>query len=275
MTSPGHSQKVQVSDLFDRSADTYDAVGVDFFEPLAESLVARSGVGPGMHVIDLGSGSGPSLRAAAAAVGSTGEVLGLDLAPGMVERARREVASLPNVLVSLGDADHPPARPGGWDVAIAALLLFYLPDPVGTASRVREVLRPGGVLVASTFDAPDERWRIVEGAISPFWPSSEEPSHPSGASPFATVDSTEQILRDAGYVDIDTDIVDHVNTYADVDHWLQWTWSGGARGMWERIPAEDRQAAQSAARAVVGSLAAADGTLTERFRVRLTRAVAP
>lgn len=275
MTQPDHPQKAHFSALFDRSADTYDAVGVDFFEPLAEALVRRAGLRSGMSVLDVGTGSGASLRAAAAAVGGTGEVHGFDLSPGMVERTRREVAHLPHVSVALGDADNPPTRAGGWDAAIAALLLFYLPDPVGSSARIRQVLRPGGVFVASTFDSPDARWRIVEAAISPYWPPSVEPSHPSGASPFATVRSTEQILADAGYVDIDTEIVEHVNTYTDVDHWLQWTWSGGARGMWERVPAADLPAAQSATQAVVSSLANADGTLTERFRVRLTRAVAP
>ena len=275
MSTADHPQKEHFADLFDRSADTYDAVGVDFFEPLAAALVERAGLQPGMSVLDVGTGSGASLRAAVAAVGPTGEVLGLDLAPGMVERTSRDLADLPNVTVALGDAEHPPAREGGWDAAVAALLLFYLPDPVGALTRMREVLRPGGVLVASTFDSSDSRWRVVEGAISPYWPVSDAPSHPSAASPFATVESTEGLLRQAGFVDIDTVVIEHVNVYADVDHWLAWTWSGGARGMWERVPAADLEAAQSAAQAVVSSLAGDDGSLEERFRIRLTRAVAP
>ncbi len=275
MTLPGDPQKAHFSDLFERSAETYDAVGVPFFEPLAQALVARAELNDGMAVLDLGVGSGASLRAAAAAVGPTGSVHGIDLSAAMVERAARESADLPGVSVSVGDADRPPTHAGGWDAAVAALLLFYLPDPVGTAARVREVLRPGGVLVASTFHAGDERWKVVEPAISPYWPPSEEPSHPSGAPSFATVESTERILRDAGYADVDTVIVEHANTYADVDHWLQWTWSGGARGMWERVPEQDRPAAQAAAAAVVATLAAPDGSLTEQFRVRLTRAFAP
>jgi len=275
MTAADHPQKEHFADLFHRSAGTYDAVGVDFFAPLASALVARAGLAPGMSVLDVGTGTGASLRAARAAVGPAGEVLGIDLAPGMVERTSREMADLPNVTVALGDAEHPPSRPGGWDAAIAALLLFYLPDPVGAATRIREVLRPGGVFVASTFDGPDDRWRIVESAISPFWPPADGPSHPSAASPFATVESTEDLLRQAGFVDIDTVVIEHVNVYASVDHWLEWTWSGGARGMWERVPAADLEAAQSAAGEVVSTLANDDGMLEERFRIRLTRAIAP
>jgi ubiquinone/menaquinone biosynthesis C-methylase UbiE len=275
MTAADHPQKEHFADLFDRSANTYDAVGVDFFGPLASALVARAGLQSGMRVLDVGTGSGAALRAAAVAVGPTGEVLGLDLAPGMVERTNQEVADLPHVSVALGDAEHPPARDGGWDAAIAALLLFYLPDPVGASTRIRQVLRPGGVFVASTFDEADGRWRVVEDAISPFWPPAEGPSHPSGASPFASVDSMEDLLRQAGYVDIDTEVIEHVNRYDSFDHWLEWTWSGGARGMWERVPAADLEAAQSAARDVVSTLANDDGTLEELFRIRLTRAVAP
>jgi ubiquinone/menaquinone biosynthesis C-methylase UbiE len=88
MTRPDHPQKAHFSELFDRSADTYDAVGVDFFEPLAAALVHRAALSPGLHVLDLGTGSGASLRAAAAAVGPTGEVHEVDLGPGMVERSR-------------------------------------------------------------------------------------------------------------------------------------------------------------------------------------------
>ncbi len=269
------AQKAHFADLFDRSADTYDAVGVEFFAPLATALVARAGLRPGMHVLDLGTGTGASLRAAADAVGPTGEVQGIDLAPAMVERAGRDMADLPYVSVSVGDAEHPPARGGGWDAAIAALLLFYLPDPVAAATRVREVLRPGGVLVASTFDGPDDRWKVVEGAISPFWPPTDGPSHPSGSSPFASTAAFEELLRAAGFVDVDTVVVEHVNVYRDADHWLEWTWSGGARGMWERVPAADLENAQAAARDVVSSLAEPDGSLRERFRIRLTRAHSP
>jgi ubiquinone/menaquinone biosynthesis C-methylase UbiE len=274
-SAPEHPQKAHFAALFDRAADTYDAVGVDFFEPLAQAIVARAGLIPGMHVLDLGCGSGASLRAAAQFVGLSGAVHGVDISPGMVERTRREVSDLPSVSVSVGDADNPPVRPGGWDAVIASLLLFYLPDPGASAARMRGVLRSGGVLAASTFDGPDERWRIVEGAISPYWPPTEGPSHPSASSPFATVASTEGLLRAAGFADIDTQVIEHVNVYADVDHWLEWTWSAGARGMWERVPAADLEAAQQAACTVVSSLAEPDGSLRETFRIRLTRASAP
>lgn len=275
MATGGDEQKRHFAGLFDRAADSYDAVGVDFFTPLAAALVERADLRPGMNVLDVGTGSGASLRAAAGFVGASGHAHGLELSPGMVARARQQLADLPQVTIEEGDADAPPRRDGGWDAAVAALLLFYLPDPVGSASRIRSVLRTGGTFVASTFDSADERWKIVEGAVSPFWPVSDEPSHPSGSSPFATVASTERLLEAAGFTDLDTTVIEHTNVYSDVEHWLRWTWSAGARGMWERLAEGDRADAQAAACEVVASLAEPDGSLAERFRIRLTRAVAP
>jgi ubiquinone/menaquinone biosynthesis C-methylase UbiE len=275
MSDHDHPQKVHFSGIFHRASDTYDSVGVDFFAPLASALVARAELRPGEHVLDLGTGRGAALHAAADAVGPTGEVHGVDIAPGMVARTGADVAELAHVTVSLGDADHPPARDGGWDAAVAAFMLFFLPDPVGGAARIREVLRPGGRFVLSTFDAPDPRWTVVEAAVRPYWPPSDEPAHPASKSHFSSTAAVEELLAEAGFVAAGTTLVEHVNVYRDVQQWLDWTWSAGARAIWERVPEADLEAAQAAACDVVAGLADADGTLRERFTVRLHRAEAP
>jgi ubiquinone/menaquinone biosynthesis C-methylase UbiE len=276
MSEPDHPQKAHFSGLFHRASETYDAVGVDFFAPLAGVLVDRADLAAGDSVLDLGCGRGAALFAAADAVGPDGHALGVDLAPGMVERTARDAAGrgLAHVEVRLGDADHPPARDGGWDAVVASFVLFFLPDPVVTAARVRDVLRPGGRFVLSTFDVADRRWKVVEDAVSPFWPPTAEPSHPATTSHFSSTGAVEELLAEAGFVDVGTGLVEHVNVYRDVQQWLDWTWSAGARVIWERVPEADREAAQAAACDVVAELAEPDGTLLERFTVRLHRAVA-
>jgi ubiquinone/menaquinone biosynthesis C-methylase UbiE len=277
MSEPDHPQKAHFSGLFHRASETYDAVGVDFFAPLATQLVARADLAAGDSVLDLGCGRGAALFAAAESVGPSGHALGIDLAPGMVERTALDAErhGLSQVRVEHGDADHPPVRDTGWDAAVAAFVLFFLPDPVATATRVREVLRPGGRFVLSTFDVSDERWKVVEAAISPFWPPTDEPSHPATKSHFSSTVAVEELLSDAGFVDVDTVLVEHTSVYRDVQQWLDWTWSAGARVIWERVPEADREVAQEAAYTVVSGLAEPDGTLRERFTVRLHRAVAP
>jgi ubiquinone/menaquinone biosynthesis C-methylase UbiE len=277
MTEPDHPQKAHFSGVFHRASQTYDAVGVDFFAPLAGALVSRADLAPGDAVLDLGCGRGAALFAAADAVGPTGHAFGVDLALGMVERTAQDAAArgLGNVRVELGDADHPPVCDGGWDAVVASFVLFFLPDPVATATRVREVLRPGGRFVLSTFDVADDRWKVVEAAVRPFWPPTDEPPHPATKSHFSSTVAVEELLDRAGYRDVDTVLMVHVNVYRDVQQWLDWTWSAGARVIWERVPEADLETAQAAACDVVTGLAEPDGTLRERFTVRLHRAVAP
>jgi ubiquinone/menaquinone biosynthesis C-methylase UbiE len=275
-----HPQKVHFSGVFHRASETYDAVGVDFFAPIAAQLVERAGLRTGDHVLDLGAGRGAALFAAADVVGPEGEVLGVDLAPGMVELTAADASErgLTQVRVVLGDADSPPVRDGGWDTVICSFVLFFLPDPVATARRIRSVLRPGGRFVLSTFDQSDERWRLVEDAVRPFWPddpASEEPAHPATRAHFSSTHHVELLLHDAGFTGIDTVLIEHENHYRDVDQWLDWTWSAGARVIWERVPEESRDDAIAAGLEAVSRLADDDGALVERFFVRLTRGVAP
>ncbi|CAB5025526.1 unannotated protein [freshwater metagenome] len=278
VSGPIHPQKHKVSGVFHRASDTYDAVGVDFFEPLAAALVARADLRPGESVLDLGTGRGAALFAAARIVGPEGEVVGIDLAEGMVERTSADIhlhGLSGHVHVRHGDADHPPARDGGWDTVVASFVLFFLPDPAEAAERIRSVLRPSGRFVMSSFDTPDQRWKIVEEAVRPFWVDEIEPAHPATRPWFATVDSVTELMAGAGFVDIDTVVIDHDNIYSDVDHWLAWTWSAGARAIWERVREGELSEALAAAREAVSSLAEPDGTLVESFRVRLSRAVKP
>jgi ubiquinone/menaquinone biosynthesis C-methylase UbiE len=277
MIEPDHPQKAHFSGIFHRASETYDAVGVDFFAPLAAAVVGRADLRTGDSVLDLGCGRGAALFAAAGLVGPDGHALGVDLAAGMVERTASDAADrgLAQVEVRLGDADHPPTRESGWDAVVASFVLFFLPDPVATAARVREVLRPAGRFVLSTFDVSDDRWRVAESAVSRFWPPTNEPARPTPKSHFSSTAAVEELLAEAGFVDVDTVLVEHVNVYRDVQQWLDWTWSAGARVIWERVPRADLDSAQAAAAEAVAGLAEPDGSLRERFTVRLHRAAAP
>ena len=96
-------------------------------------------------VLDLGCGTG-TLSVLLAGCGY--RVHGLDLAPAMVEAARRK-ATAGGVEASfrVGDAAEPPYPPGSADVVLARHVLWALGDPSGALSRWIALLRPGGRLV--------------------------------------------------------------------------------------------------------------------------------
>ena len=49
-----------------------------------------------------------------------------------------------------------------------------------------------------------------------------------------------RVLTTAGFTDVETELVYHRNVYQDADHWVDWTWSAGARLIWERVPPQRR-----------------------------------
>ena len=130
----------RVAGLFDALSATYDAVGVDFFAPIADGLLAAMPPRPGERWLDVGCGRGAVALPAARAVGTTGHVTGIDISSGMVEQARRLAAEqgISNVDVAVGDARDPQVD-GPFDAVASSLVLFFLPDP---AAALRLVAAP-------------------------------------------------------------------------------------------------------------------------------------
>jgi arsenite methyltransferase len=128
----------------------------DWIEGLpASSITSFAGVAnpfhwglprPGEHVVDVGSGAGLDCLVAARAVGSEGRVVGVDMTPAMLERARASAAEagLANVEFREGLAESLPI-PDGWaDVVISNGVINLVPDKVAAYREIARVLKPGG-----------------------------------------------------------------------------------------------------------------------------------
>src|ERR1700694_6211840 len=118
----------RMAKLFNDLADTYDAVGVEFFQPIASGLVMALDPRPGEQALDLGCGRGAVLFPLAAAVGPSGSVTGLDLSPRMVQATADDVgrAGL-DIELLIGDAMAPDLPAGSYDLVASSLVLFFLP----------------------------------------------------------------------------------------------------------------------------------------------------
>ncbi|GMQ97763.1 MAG: hypothetical protein BMS9Abin17_0265 [Acidimicrobiia bacterium] len=100
----------------------------------------------GEKVVDIGSGAGMDSMIAARAVGDAGEVVGIDMTPEMLDRARDAAAErgITNVEFRHGLAESLPV-PDGWaDLVISNGVLNLVPDKVSAYREIVRVLRPGG-----------------------------------------------------------------------------------------------------------------------------------
>ncbi|MER5704775.1 methyltransferase domain-containing protein [Micromonospora sp. NPDC002296] len=239
----GNQQKQNLAGLFDRASETY-GTHVDFFADVGRHLVEHASPKPGEHVLDVGCGRGAALFPAAEAVGPTGRVLGIDLAPGMVTLTGQEAKrrGLDSVEVRVGDAEAPEAAPGSVDLILGSLVAFLLPDIPGALRHYAKILRPGGRLSLSTFVANDRlRWMPVADTLISFMPQQPPPDPLPHTNPRSWSDWLISQMELTGYTGIDHVERQYDNVFPTPEHWWSWMESMAARAATEAIP-EDRRA---------------------------------
>jgi SAM-dependent methyltransferase len=116
------------------------------YAPPTRQLFEAAGIGPGMKVLDLGSGAGDVAMLVAELVGPTGSVVGVDLNPTIIETAHRraQAAGYANVTFVAGDMREAPLD-DDFDAVVGRLILCHLPDPAAYLRQVLPHLRSGGV----------------------------------------------------------------------------------------------------------------------------------
>jgi ubiquinone/menaquinone biosynthesis C-methylase UbiE len=102
----------------------------------------------GERVVDVGSGGGIDSLIAARMVGPNGQVIGVDMTPAMLEKARTSAASarLANVEFRQGFGEALPVEDGWADVVISNGVLNLMPDKDAALREMARVLKPGGRL---------------------------------------------------------------------------------------------------------------------------------
>jgi ubiquinone/menaquinone biosynthesis C-methylase UbiE len=267
----------RVAGLFDALSTTYDAVGVDFFAPIAAGLLEAMPPRPGENWLDVGCGRGAVLLPVAEAVGPSGRVTGIDISSGMVEQARRLAAerSLGNVDVAVDDARDPQVD-GPVDAVASSLVLFFLPDPAAALRSWLSLLAPGGRLGVATFGPVDPRWEHVDDVFTPHLPPQLRDARTTGKDgPFGSDAGMERLVTEAGYVDARTEILDLPVRFADAEQWHAFTWSIGQRAMWLAVPEQQRGDVRAEAERRIASYAEPDGSVTFTQVVRYTLATRP
>ena len=173
----GTLEEGQVRAMFDRIAGVYDRMNALMTAGLDRRWRSRAAdlaaVGPGDRVLDVATGTGDLALELARRVAPDGEVVGLDFAEAMLERAREKAAGRPDVHFEWGDAlalDHPDDAFAAATVAFGARNFADLHRGLAEMARV---VRPGGrvvVLEITTPQTPPLSWfyglwfdRIVPG----------------------------------------------------------------------------------------------------------------
>jgi ubiquinone/menaquinone biosynthesis C-methylase UbiE len=122
-------------------------------DPITRRYCNAAGIGPGMRVLDIGSGVGDVAMLLAALVGPNGEVIGTDRSGPALAIARRRAteAGLRNVAFLEGDPSQMVFdRP--FDAIAGRYILQFLPDPAAFLRKLASHVKPGGVVVFHELD---------------------------------------------------------------------------------------------------------------------------
>jgi len=150
----------------------------------------------GETVLDLGSGRGIDCFIAAKRVGPSGRVIGVDMTPEMIDRARRNAAAgdYPNVEFRLGEIEHLPVADGTVDAIISNCVINLVPDKRQVFADALRALRPGGRLSVSDI--------VLLGEVPVAIRDSVE-AYVACLSGAVMRDDYLQMLRDAGFTDVE------------------------------------------------------------------------
>jgi arsenite methyltransferase len=165
----------------------------------------------GETVLDLGAGGGFDCFLAAKRVGATGRVIGVDMTPDMVSKARANAAKLEakNVEFRLGEIEHLPVSDGIVDVVLSNCVINLSPDKAAVFREAFRVLKPGGRLAISD---------VVATAPLPEGLAKEVLAFTGCVAGAATVQTVRDLLREAGFENIRVDVKEESRTF--IRDWL-------------------------------------------------------
>jgi len=138
---------------WDAAASHYADVWEGPLAPAHDTLVALADPRGGAHALEVACGTGLVTHRLAAAVGPDGTVLATDLSDEMVEStaASCHAAGLGQVRAARMNAERLDVADGAFDLAVCALGLMYVPDPVAALAEMRRAVRAGGRVVATVW----------------------------------------------------------------------------------------------------------------------------
>lgn len=149
------------------TADAYDRFMGRYSSRLSAGLADLAGVEAGQTALDVGCGPGALTSELVRRLGAEA-VAAVDPSESLLAGARERH---PEVDVRLAPADDLPFPDDAFDIALAQLVVHFMPDPVAGLAEMARVTRPGGVVAASVWDYAGGR-----APISAFWTAARESS---------------------------------------------------------------------------------------------------
>lgn len=254
MSLDPQNKKDALQGVFTRSASNY--AQIRYFPIFGQWLVETAKIPEGASVLDVACGRGAVLFPAAERVGPRGQVIGVDLAAGMVSETGMEIQRrrLKQADARQMDAEHLTFPDSTFDAVLCGFSLQFFPHLQQALSEFRRVLKPGGQITVTTWADDDARWdwyedlRTAYGAIIKL-----------GSQRLDKPDEIQTWFSQAGFTDIQITSKELDMVYLDEEEWWNVEWSISGRAGLEKLSPEMLKQFKAEAFQKAQSLKQADG----------------
>jgi SAM-dependent methyltransferase len=193
-------------------ADHYELLDLQL-APLGLRAIEALSPKPGEAIVDVGCGAGQTVLQLAHRVGADGRVIGVDIAPSLLNLARRRAEGLSRISFIAGDARRLDLPEHSIDGFFSRFGVMALADPIGAFSNFRRIMRPSGrlafvcwrSLIENELDLLPLRAAGLEAMVDPTPFSFDDP------------DRVRTILEAAGFRRIDIEAYDEPVSSGDLD----------------------------------------------------------
>ena len=231
--------------------------------PVTRRLLDLAGIGAGMRVLDIASGTGLPGLPAAEAVGAGGSVLLTDQSPEMLAVARDNAAErgLTNVEFRLVDGESLDVPAASFDAATCRWGIMFMPEPARCLRRVLGALKPGGRFAVATWGPPEQNpfVTIPMGVLLKYKSDIPRPDpNAPGIFAFSQRNRLAAVFSEAGFTDVATEDMElYPSDFDSPDDYWEMTLRGGPVSRWLPELPEDVQ--QKVREEIIAIVTGADG----------------
>ena len=241
--NPLEDARQKAATTYNAASDYFDHPANTFWERFGRRTVERIRLAPGARVLDVCCGSGASAIPAAEIVGSTGSVVGVDLAENLLDLARGKARDrgLENTGFRIGDMTNLAFDDNSFDVVVCVFGIFFVPDMQLALHELKRVLRTGGTLAITTWGP-----RLFEPVNSVFWNSVREirPDLHKSFNPWDRISEPEDLrslLNSAGFEQSEVVAETGSQPVNSPEDWWAMVLGSGYRGTVDQLSTEDRE----------------------------------
>lgn len=237
MSSKFQNRDEFLCNIFDKVAPIYSSTGPKYFEYIGQKLVELSKIEPDTKILDIATGRGASLFPAAEKTGQHGYATGIDFSKAMVVETQKQIESqgYTNIGVLQMDAENLEFDTGTFDYVLCSVSIQFFTKYTDALKEINRVLKSNGKLGLSSWKKKDTP-PLLSGIMAKYLKGVSIPHNANRQrGEFGTAESLVNILKDAGFSNLEV-IEENKRFYYETEEvWWQEQWSHSGRTTFELI----------------------------------------